>query len=59
MIGRVKKVSSHRIRDRLPGKVWSKGCNFVSIRDERHWLNVLKYIEDHAHNSWMYKGDFD
>ena len=56
MIGRIKKVSSHRVRDQLPGKVWSHGCNIVTVRDEQHWRNVLNYIADHARNSWVWLG---
>ena len=59
MIGRVKKVSSHRIRDTIPGKVWSHGCNVVPVQDEQHWRNVLRYILDHARNSWVYRGSIE
>ena len=56
MIGRVKKVASHRIRDRIPGKVWGAGCDPVAVKDQEHWGNVLVYIRDHAHlhNAWVW-----
>ncbi|MGB2820689.1 MAG: transposase [Phycisphaerae bacterium] len=57
MVGRVKKVSSHRIRDQIPGKVWSGGCKPVVVRDEQHWRNVLKYIRDHAPQAWVWVRD--
>jgi REP element-mobilizing transposase RayT len=53
MIGRVKKVSSHRIRNQLPGKVWAAGCKPVLVRDDEHWANVLKYIRNHK-NAWVW-----
>jgi REP element-mobilizing transposase RayT len=54
MIGRVKKVSSHRIRDRIPGTVWSQGCHPVVVKDDGHWSNVIQYIRDHATNAWVW-----
>jgi REP element-mobilizing transposase RayT len=57
LVGRVKKVSSHRIRDRIPGKVWSGGCKLVVVRDDQHWRNVLKYIQKHAPKAWVWVRD--
>ena len=54
MIGRVKKVSSHRVRDSIPGRLWQAGCHPVTIRDEEHWQNVLGYIRDHASRAWVW-----
>ncbi len=53
MVGRVKKVSSHRIRDQLPGKVWAGGCKPVLVCDDEHWANVLKYIRNHK-DAWVW-----
>jgi len=53
-IGRAKKVASHRIRDRIPGKVWTLGCHVVAVRQDDHWANVLAYIRKHARNSWVW-----
>ncbi len=52
MVGRVKKVSSHRVREQLPGKVWAIGCKIVPIKDSQHWSNVLNYIK--GHNAWLW-----
>jgi len=54
MIGRVKKVSSHRIRDRIPGKVWAQGCRPAAVRDAAHWRNLLRYIGNHAPRAWVW-----
>jgi len=54
MVGRVKKTSSHRVRDRLPGRVWEAGCKVVPVRDDRHWAEVLGYIADHAPHAWVW-----
>ena len=58
MVGRVKKVSSHLVRDRIPGRVWQAGCHPVKVGDDGHWRNVLEYIDDHAPEAWVWrKGD--
>ena len=59
MVGRVKKVSSHRVRDRLPGRLWQGGCRPVRVRDDAHWRNVLDYIADHAPHAWVWLEDMD
>ena len=59
MVGRVKKVSSHRVRDRLPGRLWQAGCRPVRIRDASHWRNVLEYIAAHAPHAWVWVADDD
>lgn len=54
LVGRAKKVPSHRIRAEIPGQVWAEGCHVMPIRDKGHWLNVLKYIRTHQFNSWVW-----
>jgi len=54
LVGRVKKVSSHRIREQIPGKVWALGSKLVTVRSEAHWAEVLTYIQDHAPNAWVW-----
>jgi len=54
IVGRVKKVSSHRIRHELPGRVWAIGCKIVRVQDDAHWRNVLSYIRDHAGTAWVW-----
>lgn len=54
-IGRVKKVSSHRIRQELPGQVWAGGCKVVRVREDAHWRNVLTYLGNHAREgAWVW-----
>ena len=55
MIGRVKKVSSHRVRRRIPGRLWQAGCHIVPIRNEEHWRNVLAYIAAHGRKGWAWR----
>jgi len=54
LVGRVKKTSSHRVRDRLPGRVWQAGCKVVPVRSDHHWDEVLRYIADHAPQAWVW-----
>ena len=54
MVGRVKKVSSHGVRARIPGRLWQEGCRPVAVRDGRHWQNVLAYIAGHAPKAWVW-----
>jgi hypothetical protein len=55
MIGRVKKVSSHAVRQDLPGQVWSVGCHPVIVETRVHWEHVLKYVLDHAmEGAWVW-----
>jgi REP element-mobilizing transposase RayT len=44
IIGQCKTVSSHAIRDRLPGRVWGAGGGFKPVDDEKHHRNVYLYI---------------
>jgi len=53
-VGRVKSVSSHRVREQLPGRVWQDGCRPIRVRDEAHWQNVLDYIKSHAPGAWVW-----
>jgi len=54
MVGRVKKASSHRVRDCLPGRLWQGGCHPVPVRDESHWRKVIEYIAAHAPAAWVW-----
>jgi len=54
MVGRVKKVSSHGVRERLPGRLWQGGCRPVRVRDASHWRNVIDYIAAHAPGAWVW-----
>ena len=56
MIGRVKKVSSHRIRTRMPGRVWAGGGKILRVTDEGHWANVLRYVTRQSGHAWGWTG---
>ncbi|MCY2923937.1 MAG: hypothetical protein NT031_00590, partial [Planctomycetota bacterium] len=56
MIGRVKKVSSHRIRTQMPGRVWAGGGKILRATDERHWANVLRYVTKQSGHAWCWAG---
>jgi len=57
MIGRVKKVSSHRVRGDIPGRLWGAKCHIIRVRGDAHWRSVIRYIRDHARNSWVWIAD--
>ncbi len=46
-IGKLKRHSSHAIRDAVPGTVWSAGCHAEHVEDDEFWDNVVRYIMDH------------
>lgn len=55
VIGRVKRVSSHRIRQWLPGRVWAANCKVIRVRDEQHWWKLVDYIKGHEREgSWVW-----
>jgi len=56
LIGRVKKVASHRVRDELPGRIWALGCKIVRVRDEAHWRNVVSYVKEQR-NAWVWSAE--
>jgi len=47
IIGRAKQFASHRVRSRLPGRIWSQGCHAVRVRGEEHYAQVVRYIHEH------------
>jgi len=48
LIGRAKQLASHRVRDSMPGTLWSQGCHVVRVRDEPHFRAINGYILAHA-----------
>jgi REP element-mobilizing transposase RayT len=48
IVGKLKRHSSHAIRDVIPGQVWGARREAKPIRDRAHQLNVLNYILGHA-----------
>jgi len=44
IVGQCKTVSSHAIRDVLPGRVWGRDCSKTPIDDPEHHRNVFYYI---------------
>ena len=46
-IGYVKVSASMRLKENMPGKIWSRGGGFKPIRDEEHQRNTYGYILRH------------
>ncbi len=44
IVGQCKTVSSHAIRDRLPGRVWGHRGKFKPVDDAQHQRNTYHYI---------------
>ena len=59
LITRIKQTTSYRVRDKLPGKIWSKGSSRIQIRDRDHQLGVFQYIVAHRtkENAWVWTFD--
>jgi hypothetical protein len=56
LIGQCKSVSSHAIRERLPGRVWAYGGGFKPVDDPEHQRNVYTYILNQSDAwTWTYK----
>jgi hypothetical protein len=47
IIGRAEQAASHRVRDELPGTIWSQGCGVVRVESETQYRRVVAYIERH------------
>lgn len=47
LVGKVKQAASHRVRDALPGKIWSDGCHVERVHDEARYRNTVIYIAAH------------
>ena len=59
LTGRLKRVSSYALRDRLPGQIWAQRGKPIRIRDREHQLNVFNYILDHAEKEGAWTWRFD
>jgi hypothetical protein len=46
-IGKLKRHSSHAVRDIVPGTWWSAGCHPEHVEDGEYWQNVVQYIMAH------------
>ncbi|XAL98464.1 transposase [Phycisphaeraceae bacterium D3-23] len=60
IVGSWKQRASHKVRERLPGEVWSKSCDPVQVKDPVHHRQVFEYIPAHAQQGawvWSYKED--
>lgn len=59
-VGTWKQRASHKVRDRLPGEIWSKSCDPVRVESRSHHQRVYRYILDHANDGawvWSFKDD--
>jgi hypothetical protein len=46
-VGKLKRHSSHAVRDALPGTLWSARCHPLHVRDDEYWWRVVRYILNH------------
>jgi len=46
-VGKLKRVGSLAVRDELPGRVWSRGCDVVPVITRERQLEVMDYIVKH------------
>jgi hypothetical protein len=53
IIGQCKTVSSHAIRDRVPGRVWARDGAYKAINTIEHQCNVFQYILDQD-GAWIW-----
>ncbi len=52
-VGECKTVSSHAIREQVPGRVWAAGGKNIPIDDSDHQRNVYRYILNQK-NAWVW-----
>jgi REP element-mobilizing transposase RayT len=48
VVGKLKRHSSHALRNVIPGQIWGARREAKPIRDRAHQLNAFNYILDHA-----------
>ncbi len=48
IVGKLKRHSSHALRDVLPGRIWGKRCSAKRIRDRAHQVITYRYILKHG-----------
>jgi REP element-mobilizing transposase RayT len=53
VVGQCKAVSSHQIRDRLPGRVWGHGGSFKPVDTPEYQQHVYQYILDQE-DAWIW-----
>jgi len=55
IVGSWKQRASHKVREHLPGDIWSKSCDPVEVRDRHHQQRVFHYILEHAkQGAWVW-----
>ena len=47
-IGRLKRHSSHAVKDDLPGRIWAARCHARAIDSREHQVEVFRYIVAHG-----------
>jgi REP element-mobilizing transposase RayT len=54
-VGKLKRRASFAIKDRMPGRVWAKGCGVKPIKDKSHLVNTFNYILRHKEQgAWVW-----
>jgi len=54
IVGECKTVSSHAVRNEIPGQVWARGGKFIRIDNVEHQRNTYHYILNQA-DAWIWK----
>jgi len=47
LFGRAKQAASHALREQIPGRVWGRSSHVERIKDESHYLAVIRYVLAH------------
>jgi hypothetical protein len=46
IVGDAKRVASRSVKQRLPGRIWSRGGEYRRIKDNHHFANAYDYVRD-------------
>lgn len=57
LVGHAKTISSRGIGDAMPGRVWSRGCHLVRVRDRSQQVHTFRYItQKQGRGTWVWEG---
>ncbi len=55
-VGKMKRHASRAVSDKMPGRIWAKGCGVKTIKDQTHQVNTFNYIIKHVdHGAWVWR----
>ncbi len=58
IVGQCKGLASHKVKDRLPGRIWAGGGSFELIKTQAHHRRAFEYIVRHREQGawvWTYR----